>query len=1439
MKLWKLGTTDLLSPTTYNDGDKYTAIGNFTVVVVQNDDVYFCGAPYIGFNGFSITLQLYDLPRFHASNKPKVSDSQSDKLTVTWNKWTTDDIGDGPVESYKVYYRESGESDWISGEVIPVSDSSQMSYTSTITGLQWSTEYEITVTVKRPGPLGEGNKDTTITETTLCATPQAPIIHQVSSPELNQLEVHVQVSAFTGAGMGEYSDVASIQTTETIPGQLSSIYVLSATENSITVNWTDPVIFSGEIETYGITYKSLHSVYSSTAPVSKDLLVTEPPPYTLKGLPAATQFEISVNASTSKGFGEHKTIISGTKIVIDDISVILVPVVVTAPVLTETTATINLRKFDDNVDINKDTEQMKYVVVVEEKHQQQKRDLEENQYIIALFPLNEIPDQLIVGDVYDGFAVYTTGKEEYIIEKLIEFTAGAVSDPGTSTDTSSGIIGGVIAAVLIVAVVIALVFVLKRRQQNAKTGKKYEEAQMQSTHDENAYANVDESRRAYVDGAKWKESSQQNVVINPIKDGDTGELQYMKPERSVKPSKPPKPAVVPLAKFVPVKSIPPKPIIKSRLNSQHVIKIDDLADYIIKKRKENKFVEEYKLLPQSTGTIPHEAAKNPDNKQKNRFRNVLSYDHSRVVLDVINDDPNSDYINANYIDGYQKHKAFIATQGPNGLTVVDFWRMIVQENVTTILMATNLAESGKIKCVQYWPEKGSMKYGSVSVTLEKTKAFPEYSLRTFTVKQGNTVEREVRHFHFTVWPDMSVPIYATGVLNMLEHVNSINDANSGPIVVHCSAGVGRTGSFISIDSMLKMAKAEGCIDVFNFVKRGRENRMNFVQTAEQYEFIHTAVLEAILCGDTSISASDFRLIYGKLQIVDKKTKKSQLQVQWENLGKVSREPRADECEVGTLEENSDKNRFHNVLPFDRRRLRLMTPVYDDDFSTDYVNASFVSAYTVKEAFMVTQMPLPNTIVDLWRMVYDYKSTSIVMLNDMDHNDKTLGQYWPDEGAMQCGPFLVETMKTDKMPNITTRTMHLTNTAEVASLQFKCVLYVQGVLATALLSADTSSAADVMETQYKFIVVLVIATVGCFIVTLNNHQNDLTYEYRYSKSPRVLTDGNKSSVRVLVLASYRSGSTFVSELFRQNEHFFSLFEPGYVLAACLPNNEKKKTIFSVRIIELLRDIYTCAFKSLYARCYVTAGSGGFSVKNAMSRTSGLQEIHVDDVIEYCNKREHTAVKTIRVKYLNDVVPLIRDSDVNLKVLHLIRDPRGKFSSIRKLHKGQFTLEKVMEMVNQYCNVWARNIAVGNDARTWLQHKYKTIRYEDLSQHPITTATEIYQFLGLELPDNVRSWLHDNTAHTSDGTFGTSRNSNITSTAWRNNLSFNEVQQVQSFGSCQQMMKWAGYKIANSHEEMMNLNVSLVVPNIQLNWTSIGTSPEYTYSHSVKSRWIGII
>uniref|UniRef100_A0ABM0MWU3 Tyrosine-protein kinase receptor Tie-1-like n=1 Tax=Saccoglossus kowalevskii TaxID=10224 RepID=A0ABM0MWU3_SACKO len=190
LKIWKSGTSDYLTLT--NTGSsKYLVFVNSTSVNVDIRDVYNCGYPSNGPKE-SINIQYYVLPTFRVNNGPSVNDFRSDQITVTWNEWTTDDIGDGPVEFYKVYYRMSDQNDWIPASTL-ISDTSQTNYKSNITGLQWSTEYEITVTVKRPGPLGEGSKDATITATTLCAIPQKPIIENVSSPELKQLEVHVQV----------------------------------------------------------------------------------------------------------------------------------------------------------------------------------------------------------------------------------------------------------------------------------------------------------------------------------------------------------------------------------------------------------------------------------------------------------------------------------------------------------------------------------------------------------------------------------------------------------------------------------------------------------------------------------------------------------------------------------------------------------------------------------------------------------------------------------------------------------------------------------------------------------------------------------------------------------------------------------------------------------------------------------------------------------------------------------------------------------------------------------------------------------------------------------------------------------------------------------------------------------------------------------------------
>lgn len=179
------------------------------------------------------------------------------------------------------------------------------------------------------------------------------------------------------------------------------------------------------------------------------------------------------------------------------------------------------------------------------------------------------------------------------------------------------------------------------------------------------------------------------------------------------------------------------------------------------------------------------------NKHKNRYANVVAYDHSRVIL--LNDTTSRqqiglDYINANYIDGYERPKAYIATQGPLPETFSDFWRMVWQERTAIIVMLTRLEERARTKCDQYWPTRGSSIYGDFKVTLMETIELAYYTLRSMRLedlRRVNEPPREIQHAQFTAWPDHSVCFHPTPFLMFLKHIKSINSLNAGPIITHC------------------------------------------------------------------------------------------------------------------------------------------------------------------------------------------------------------------------------------------------------------------------------------------------------------------------------------------------------------------------------------------------------------------------------------------------------------------------------------------------------------------------------------------------------------------------------------------------------------------------------------------------------------------------------
>nr|XP_020494280.1 receptor-type tyrosine-protein phosphatase H-like [Labrus bergylta] len=238
-----------------------------------------------------------------------------------------------------------------------------------------------------------------------------------------------------------------------------------------------------------------------------------------------------------------------------------------------------------------------------------------------------------------------------------------------------------------------------------------------------------------------------------------------------------------------------------------------------------------------------------DNKPRNRFNNVLPYDWCRVKLTSSDANETSGYINANYMPGYNSSREYIATQGPLPSTVNDFWRMIWEQRVKGIVMVTNCKESGKTKCEQYWPgDSKPHMYGELVVTIRYEQKELFWILRKFTVKHKNSSEeRTVKHFHFTAWPDHDVP-QGTEVLIRFrglvrQHIE--REGTGAPTVVHCSTGVGRTGTIIALDVMLQQLEKERAVGINAFVHKMRLSRPHMVQTESQYVFLHQCIMDSL------------------------------------------------------------------------------------------------------------------------------------------------------------------------------------------------------------------------------------------------------------------------------------------------------------------------------------------------------------------------------------------------------------------------------------------------------------------------------------------------------------------------------------------------------------------------------------------------------------------
>uniref|UniRef100_A0A8C2RMK7 protein-tyrosine-phosphatase n=1 Tax=Capra hircus TaxID=9925 RepID=A0A8C2RMK7_CAPHI len=384
------------------------------------------------------------------------------------------------------------------------------------------------------------------------------------------------------------------------------------------------------------------------------------------------------------------------------------------------------------------------------------------------------------------------------------------------------------------------------------------------------------------------------------------------------------------------------------------IPILELADHIerLKANDNLKFSQEYESIdPGQQFTWEHSNLE--VNKPKNRYANVIAYDHSRVLLSAI--------------EGKEMQMIFIPL----------------------------------------FPCRGTETHGLVQVTLLDTVELATYCVRTFALyKNGSSEKREVRQFQFTAWPDHGVPEHPTPFLAFLRRVKTCNPPDAGPMVVHCSAGVGRTGCFIVIDAMLERIKHEKTVDIYGHVTLMRAQRNYMVQTEDQYIFIHDALLEAVTCGNTEVPARNLYAYIQKLTQTETGENVTGMELEFKRL--ASSKAHTSRFISANLPCNKFKNRLVNIMPYESTRVCLQ-PIRGVEGS-DYINASFIDGYRQQKAYIATQGPLAETTEDFWRMLWEHNSTIVVMLTKLrEMGREKCHQYWPAERSARYQYFVVDPM----------------------------------------------------------------------------------------------------------------------------------------------------------------------------------------------------------------------------------------------------------------------------------------------------------------------------------------------------------------------------------------------------------------------------------------------
>ncbi|XP_031988923.1 receptor-type tyrosine-protein phosphatase V-like isoform X1 [Corvus moneduloides] len=469
-------------------------------------------------------------------------------------------------------------------------------------------------------------------------------------------------------------------------------------------------------------------------------------------------------------------------------------------------------------------------------------------------------------------------------------------------------------------------------------------------------------------------------------------------------------------------SLPQEMVTYSLRNVHRPVPLQNFKQYYEMKTASanHAFFQEFEELKEVGKEQSKVEAELPANVSKNRYRHVLPYDHSRVKLSQLGEDPHSDYINANFMPGYTSQQEFIATQGPLKKTIEDFWRLVWEQNVCNIIMLTVCMENGRVLCDHYWPsESAPVSYGQVRVHLLMQSSSEEWTIREFKLwHEGLRAERFVSHLHYTAWPDHGIPESTTSIMTfrelVRERIQSTKD--TGPTLVHCSAGVGRTGTFIALDRLLQQMKQEKVVDIFGVVYALRMNRYLMIQTLSQYIFLHSCILEKILeeppldLSGTErscpIPLKNFAQHYAQ------KAAKSHMGFlrEYEALLEVVKE----EASSAPPSSGSQQTRpSSSILPYDRSRVKFS--LLEQGPFSGLLQVWRVPGCSSSRDYLAVHGPDKLTMEDFWTLVWEQDVHTILTLLPWQEKGEVPGEVcWPLEGDSLCTKTLTIQCDSEKL-----------------------------------------------------------------------------------------------------------------------------------------------------------------------------------------------------------------------------------------------------------------------------------------------------------------------------------------------------------------------------------------------------------------------------------------